>query len=73
MVSAETENCPNCGVSWDGGEIPENMRQHYSPPYRLSRLIGIEDPNVYDGVSWWRCPDCSAQWDRRTGEMMVSD
>jgi len=57
-------NCPKCGKSWDGGAIPEDLREHYSPPYRWSRVIGIEDPKVYDGVSWWKCPDCGATFDR---------
>jgi hypothetical protein len=56
--------CPKCGCSWDGGDIPEGQRKNYSPPYKWSRLVGVEDPTVYDGVSWWRCPDCGAEWDR---------
>lgn len=46
----------------------EDIKNYYSPPYRWSRIIGIEDPRVYDGVSWWKCPDCGAMWDRWTGE-----
>lgn len=60
--------CPVCGTDWNGGSIPENIREHYSPPYFWSRLIGVEDPLLYDGVSWWKCPDCNTQWDRWTGE-----
>jgi hypothetical protein len=41
-----------------------SVEQHYSPPYRFSRLIGVELLGGYDGVSRWRCPDCSAEWDR---------
>jgi rubredoxin len=43
------------------GWTPEN-------PKRFSRLIGVElpysHPNHYDGVSFWRCPDCKVQWSR---------
>ena len=50
--------CPKCGVSWDGELIPEDIRHHYPPPYHWSRVIGIEDTMIYDGIMWWKCPDC---------------
>lgn len=50
-------NCRKCGVSFDGGSIPENIREHYSPPYRWSRRIGIYDRDL-DRTVAWRCPDC---------------
>lgn len=34
--------CPKCNADFDGGPIPEHLRKHYSPPYRWSRLIGVE-------------------------------
>lgn len=57
--------------SWQGmtdAEIEAMMKESYSPPYRWGRLIGIEDRNNYDGVSYWQCPNCGATWDRFTGE-----
>jgi len=60
----EFGNCPKCGKSWDGGPIPEEYKEHHSPPYRYSLLIGLEDPKIYDGVSWWRCPHCGETFDR---------
>ena len=45
-------------------ELQKYVEQHYSPPYRFSRIIGVEMPEFYDGVAKWRCPDCSAEWDR---------
>jgi len=89
------DNCPKCGVSWDGGsileafikqrengskyylgksdsEIEEDMKKHYSPPYRWRREIGIElaydHPKHYDGISYWQCPDCKTTFNRFTGE-----
>ena len=50
--------CPKCGSDWDGGEMPEALRKHFDPPYRSSRLIGFEDPTIYDGAAWYVCPDC---------------
>lgn len=29
-----------------------------------SRVIGVEVPGVYDGVLFYRCPDCGIEWDR---------
>ena len=63
-------SCPECGVSWDGGDIPEAIRAHYNPPYKWSRLVGIEVPEVYDGVLYWMCPDCESVWNRRSGELI---
>jgi len=64
----EYGNCPECGSSWDGGDIPEDIREHYSEPFKWSRLIGIEIPEKYDGISYWQCPDCGTKWDRWTNE-----
>lgn len=37
-------------------------------PKRFSRIIGVElgydHPDHYDGVSFWRCPDCGHDWPR---------
>jgi len=65
--------CPECGVSWDGGDIPKESREHYSPPYKWGRVIGIEDPELYDGVSFYMCPDCHTVWDRWTCEKSDRD
>jgi transposase-like protein len=78
------KKCPECGSSWDGGSIVEKLheqepwktkeeieitvKQYYSPPYRFSRLIGVEDAQKYDGISYWKCPDCGTMWNRFTGE-----
>lgn len=51
-------------------ELEAIVKEYYSPPYRWSRLIGIEDRDKYDGVSYWACPDCHTTWDRFTGEII---
>jgi hypothetical protein len=56
-----SEACPGCNVDLDGGTIPENIREHYSPPYRWSRKIGLSDG---DSIHTWKCPDCEATWPR---------
>lgn len=64
------------GVSyWRGKsnkDIEEYVKERYREPYTWGREIGIElnwdHPNYYDGVSYWRCPDCEATFNRFTGE-----
>jgi predicted Zn-ribbon and HTH transcriptional regulator len=58
-MSTPTE-CPKCKADLDGGPIPENIREHYRPPYRWSRVIGVELD--HDRIEHWRCPDCGHEW-----------
>ena len=41
-------------------------------PRRWGNVIGMElsydDPEHYDGVSYWACPECGVAWCRWTGE-----
>lgn len=52
-------------------QLREFVKQCYSPPYKFSRLIGVElpynHPEHYDGVSYWMCPDCKHQFPRFAG------
>lgn len=61
--------CPECLTSWQGEEIPPEHRgtsglTHYS------LLIGVEVLGGYDGISYWRCPHCAAEWNRWTGALV---
>lgn len=61
------DECPFCHSDLRGEKIPKKYRQHYAKDTtHYSRLIGIEDDS-YDGVSFWKCPDCKVTWDRFTG------
>lgn len=55
-------HCPSCKSDLDGGPIPEDLRKHYSPPYRWGREVGLSDG---DSVFAWKCPDCGHQWNRQ--------
>jgi hypothetical protein len=60
--------CPKCGANWKGKPIPKKDRHLYAKgSTHFSRLIGIEIPEKFDGVSYWQCPDCHTRWDRWTG------
>lgn len=71
--SEEGRYCPACHADWRAGRIPqEHIDQGlYGPPTTepryFSRLIGVEVQGVYDGVLYWRCPDCNTEWDRFSG------
>jgi hypothetical protein len=56
------EVCPYCLVCLLGDPIPEVDHHFYAPPYFFKRVIGIEYPELYDGVWLWKCPDCLATW-----------
>jgi len=57
MTDSTTPTCADCGASWDGGPIPQEMRHHYAPPYRWGREIAIYDQRR-DRTVALRCPDC---------------
>lgn len=57
------EYCQNCGTDLIGLEIPDNLKEHYSPPYYWKRKIGIYDA-MLDRTTHWQCPDCKFVWDR---------
>jgi hypothetical protein len=48
--------------------LRKSIEECYSPPYKFSRLVGVELPHThpehYDGVSLWQCPDCKQEWPR---------
>ena len=43
-------------------------KKGYSKPYHFSKLLGVEVPEKYDGISYWQCPFCKSAWDRFTGK-----
>lgn len=55
------DRCPKCDADLDGGEIPEDIRHNYSPPYRWGRVISIYDQGA-DRHDHWKCPDCAHEW-----------
>lgn len=55
------EHCPKCNASLQGEPIPADQQHLYGATH-FSRKIGIEDGRIYDGISWWQCPDCKYIW-----------
>ena len=57
--------CPN-GCDLRGEPIPQEYIDagYYGTKTHYSRMIGIENPRVYDGVIAWHCPDCGLTWPR---------
>lgn len=75
-MKAEDATCIN-GCDLRAGPISEDaLRKGYYgewdgvTPQFYSRLIGVEIPGKYDGVSEWLCPDCGVRWDRFTGALL---
>ena len=56
--------CPNCSASWLGEKIAEKYLHHYGGATHGSRLIGMEDRDIYDGAHSWMCPDCRVVFPR---------
>lgn len=40
-------------------------------PPRFSHLIGLEYPEVYDGIWEWQCPECKTRFPRFKGQELV--
>lgn len=70
MSIHDTEVCPKCGADLRGDEIPESARELYGGRTHFTRVINVEyPPNCpyhYDGVSEYKCPDCSYREGRWT-------
>lgn len=61
----EKDNCPNCGVSLLGNEIPKESQHLYGCTH-LRREIGIDGGmmGIYDGIVAYKCPDCGHYFPR---------
>lgn len=61
---SEHSHCPHCGTSFQGNPIPEESRQYYGTTTHFRRDIGVEIMGQYDGVLYWKCPDCGWAFQR---------
>jgi hypothetical protein len=57
-------NCPACDADLQGEEIPQADRHYFGDATHFQRRIGVEVSGVYDGVLFWKCPDCGHAWHR---------
>jgi rubredoxin len=65
----DNKECPHCGTSLQGPEIPLRNSMTLKPVLyvgaaHFKRELGIEDPEVCDGILFWKCPDCKGNWHR---------
>lgn len=58
------DTCPECGTSLIGDPIPSEDRGAFGHAAHFRREIGVEIRGVYDGVLYWKCPDCGRAWNR---------
>lgn len=73
------DNCPNCGVSLEGGSIWETFFKRYEDEAEADRIAEMYGATRTEG-KWgrkigiycmekdrtvaWQCPDCNHQWPR---------
>lgn len=57
-LDQDAKTCPVCGESFVGQEIPKEYLHYYGGKTHYSRMIGVEIPNLYDGIILWKCRDC---------------
>lgn len=57
----EPKNCPHCKVSLLGDPIPDEHLEYYAGSY-FKREIRVEDPEKYDGIWYYFCPDCKGEF-----------
>lgn len=50
-------NCPQCGCSWVGNPIPEELRKEYGGRRYFTRLVQNYDWKTKKVVAY-ECPDC---------------
>jgi len=56
----DLSHCPECHMKW-----------HYVAEGKTySKIIGLEDPRIYDGICEWVCPACGARWDRFSNKLI---
>lgn len=72
--------CEKCHSNLRGKEIPKEflVKGYYGPwdgktKEYYQRTIGVEIPALYDGIAFWRCPDCGHEWARKGMEFLFKE
>lgn len=63
------DRCPKCESSLIGAPIPKDSQEFYGGSTHYRREITVYDWDR-DMTIRYKCPDCWAQWDRFTGELL---
>lgn len=74
ILNEDAKSCPKCNADFRGKEIPMEHRSFYPDGLtHYSRIIGVEYPEIYDGIIAWRCPDCRSMFPRFPLSLYESD
>ncbi|NUQ98275.1 MAG: hypothetical protein HOY79_17585 [Streptomyces sp.] len=62
----DRRHCPWCGADQRADWVLADLEAAGPHPGKETepfwRTEGVEIPDVYDGVLFWRCPDCGGTW-----------
>lgn len=64
--------CSVNGCDLKGEKIPEDYSDHYYDTH-FSKAIGIQIRGYYDGMSFYKCPECGGMWCRFTGKTVKDE
>ena len=67
LVKGTETTCPKCQAPWAGEGVSEEQKKEFGDGFH-TRLIGVIDTEVFDGVSAWKCPDCETTFPRKFRE-----
>lgn len=52
------QNCPECGVSWIGNPIPDDLKKEYNNRSHFTKLVAVPAKNNFSKIVAYECPGC---------------
>lgn len=72
-MSDRIDNCPDCGVSFIGDPIPEDMVKHYAGTHWRNEIaIDGGYMGIYDGIVAHKCHECGHEFPRNRSKWAIS-